>query len=58
VRDEVAKLNNSSLSREQQLSKISWKTVATNLASSGGSYHFGNATCKKKFVDIDPYREY
>ncbi|KAI9724819.1 MAG: hypothetical protein M1812_000095 [Candelaria pacifica] len=32
--------------------KIPWKQVADCIASRGGSYHFGNATCRKKWDDI------
>lgn len=32
--------------------KISWKLVGEYIWSNGGSYHFGNATCKKKWEDI------
>ncbi len=32
--------------------KISWKLVAEFIACNGGSYHFGNATCRKKWDEI------
>ncbi|KAE8382225.1 hypothetical protein BDV26DRAFT_278229 [Aspergillus bertholletiae] len=32
--------------------KVSWKMVAQYIWTHGGSYHFGNATCKKKWCDI------
>ncbi|KAL1963826.1 hypothetical protein VTN77DRAFT_7757 [Rasamsonia byssochlamydoides] len=32
--------------------KISWKRVAEYIWHKGGSYHFGNATCKKKWCEI------
>ncbi|KAE8349376.1 hypothetical protein BDV28DRAFT_160540 [Aspergillus coremiiformis] len=32
--------------------KVSWKRVAQYIWAHGGSYHFGNATCKKKWCDI------
>ncbi|PIG88167.1 hypothetical protein AARAC_007275 [Aspergillus arachidicola] len=32
--------------------KVSWKRVAQYIWTHGGSYHFGNATCKKKWCDI------
>ncbi|KAI9707417.1 MAG: hypothetical protein M1836_000378 [Candelina mexicana] len=32
--------------------KIPWKQVADCIASRGGSYHFGNATCRKKWDEI------
>lgn len=40
-------------SKEQRLAKISWKKVADFIAANGGSYHFGNSTCKKKWTEID-----
>ncbi|KAI9821540.1 MAG: hypothetical protein M1826_000617 [Phylliscum demangeonii] len=32
--------------------KIPWKQVAEHIAQNGGSYHFGNATCRKKWDEI------
>ncbi|OJD24252.1 hypothetical protein ACJ73_04389 [Blastomyces percursus] len=32
--------------------KISWKQVGEYISKNGGSYHFGNATCKKKWSQI------
>ncbi|KAE8140990.1 hypothetical protein BDV38DRAFT_268724 [Aspergillus pseudotamarii] len=32
--------------------KVSWKRVAQYIWTHGGSYHFGNATCKKKWCEI------
>ncbi|CAI7589828.1 unnamed protein product [Penicillium glandicola] len=32
--------------------KVSWKRVAEHIRENGGSYHFGNATCKKKWCEI------
>ncbi|KAJ5971264.1 uncharacterized protein N7479_001182 [Penicillium vulpinum] len=32
--------------------KVSWKKVAEHIWKNGGSYHFGNATCKKKWCEI------
>jgi hypothetical protein len=32
--------------------KVSWKKVAEYIWSHGGSYYFGNATCKKKWCEI------
>ncbi|KAI9806091.1 MAG: hypothetical protein M1833_004498 [Piccolia ochrophora] len=32
--------------------KMPWKKVAGYIAQHGGSYHFGNATCKKKWDDM------
>jgi hypothetical protein len=32
--------------------KIPWKRVADYIWHHGGSYHFGNATCKKKWWEV------
>jgi hypothetical protein len=32
---------------------VSWKQVADWIAQNGGSYHFGNATCKKKWMEVN-----
>ncbi|KAJ5114501.1 hypothetical protein NUU61_000260 [Penicillium alfredii] len=32
--------------------KVSWKKVAQHIWTHGGSYYFGNATCKKKWCEI------
>ncbi|KAJ5591848.1 uncharacterized protein N7459_002217 [Penicillium hispanicum] len=32
--------------------KVSWKKVAQYICAHGGSYQFGNATCKKKWCEI------
>ncbi|PGG99440.1 hypothetical protein AJ79_08514 [Helicocarpus griseus UAMH5409] len=32
--------------------KVSWKQVGEYISKNGGSYHFGNATCKKKWAQI------
>lgn len=29
--------------------KVPWKQVAEYIANNGGSYHFGNATCRKRW---------
>lgn len=47
------------LSRGQQqgykdsgLVKVPWKQVADYISDNGGSYHFGNATCRKKWDEL------
>lgn len=37
--------------------KVSWKKVAQYIWSHGGSYHFGNATCKRKWCEIHHVKE-
>ncbi|KAL4916705.1 hypothetical protein BDW62DRAFT_218639 [Aspergillus aurantiobrunneus] len=32
--------------------KIPWKKVAQYILTHGGSYHFGNSTCKKKWCEV------
>ncbi|KAH7360420.1 hypothetical protein BKA65DRAFT_547139 [Rhexocercosporidium sp. MPI-PUGE-AT-0058] len=43
------------LTRPSDLSRarIPWKQVAEYIASHGGSYHFGNATCRKRWDDLE-----
>ena len=33
--------------------KVAWKKVAEYISEHGGSYQFGNATCKKKWCEIN-----
>lgn len=40
------------LSNARQPPKVSWKKVAQYIGGHGGSYQFGNATCKKKWCEI------
>jgi hypothetical protein len=35
-----------------KVNKISWKNVAKYIKNNGGSYLYGNATCKKKWNEI------
>ncbi|KAJ6000020.1 hypothetical protein N7481_000429 [Penicillium waksmanii] len=35
-----------------QSPKIPWKKVSEHISANGGSYQFGNATCKKKWYEI------
>ena len=32
--------------------KVPWKLVAEYIANNGGSYHFGNATCRKRWDEL------
>jgi hypothetical protein len=41
------------LSRQDILGRLSWKKVANYISEHGGSYHFGNSTCKKKWAEIE-----
>ncbi|KAE8831729.1 hypothetical protein HRS9139_05971 [Pyrenophora teres f. teres] len=41
-----------SLDLLQRLGKVAWKKVADYIRAHGGSYHFGNSTCKKKWEDL------
>ncbi|KAF2202901.1 hypothetical protein GQ43DRAFT_479506 [Delitschia confertaspora ATCC 74209] len=58
VEKELDRLDSScrSLSRSQKLGKVSWKRVSEYIATHGGSYRFGNSTCKKKWNEIDDQR--
>ncbi|CAO2657198.1 Nn.00g033240.m01.CDS01 [Neocucurbitaria sp. VM-36] len=37
----------------QKLVKVQWKKVADYIDDQGGSYHFGNSTCKRKWLEIN-----
>ena len=39
------------LKSEQATNKVSWKKVAEKMAERG-SYHYGNATVKKKYMEL------
>ena len=41
------------LSLVQKLVKVQWKKVADYIDEQGGSYHFGNSTCKRKWVEVN-----
>jgi hypothetical protein len=45
----VRKLSNGS---DMSKNKVPWKLVAEYIANNGGSYHFGNATCRKRWDDL------
>lgn len=32
--------------------KVPWRHIADYIANNGGSYHFGNATCRKKWDEL------
>ncbi len=44
--------NGSNCSSSTKVNKISWKSVAQYIWANGGSYLYGNATCKKKWTEI------
>ncbi|CAG5178055.1 uncharacterized protein ALTATR162_LOCUS8512 [Alternaria atra] len=46
-----------SISFDQKISKVAWKKVAEFIADNGGSYHFGNATCKRRWLERNPARK-
>ncbi|OQE36793.1 hypothetical protein PENCOP_c011G00126 [Penicillium coprophilum] len=50
--DAYSSLANTSMSINES-PKVSWKKVAEHIRGNGGSYHFGNATCKKKWCEIN-----
>ncbi|KAF2438669.1 hypothetical protein P171DRAFT_154288 [Karstenula rhodostoma CBS 690.94] len=39
----------------QRLNKVSWKKVGEHISERGGSYRFGNSTCKKKWMEINQH---
>ncbi|KAJ5310676.1 uncharacterized protein N7443_003137 [Penicillium atrosanguineum] len=48
----VSNYSESGLSVSGSPPKVSWKKVAQHIWAHGGSYQFGNATCKKKWCEI------
>ncbi|CAK7265986.1 hypothetical protein SEPCBS57363_001867 [Sporothrix epigloea] len=32
--------------------RVAWKTVADSIVGGGGSYHFGNTTCRKRYDEL------
>jgi hypothetical protein len=44
--------NPHALNSDQKLVKVPWKKVAEYIAGNGGSYHFGNSTCKRKWIEL------
>ncbi|KGO45952.1 hypothetical protein PEXP_018320 [Penicillium expansum] len=50
--DTYSSLVNASINMNEP-PKVSWKKVAEHIWANGGSYHFGNATCKKKWCEIN-----
>jgi hypothetical protein len=52
--DRVDMSNHQTLSYDQRLAKVQWKKVADSIRSNGGSYHFGNSTCKRKWQELNP----
>ncbi|KAF1833808.1 hypothetical protein BDW02DRAFT_648109 [Decorospora gaudefroyi] len=46
-----------SVSFDQKLSKVPWKKVAEYINDNGGTYHFGNSTCKRKWLELHPGRK-
>ena len=45
----VRKLTNGS---DPMKARVPWKQVADYIANNGGSYHFGNATCRKRWDEL------
>jgi len=52
--DRIDANNYQSLGYDQRLAKVQWKKVADYIIANGGSYHFGNSTCKRKWVELNP----
>jgi hypothetical protein len=48
--------NNHALGYDHRLAKVQWKKVANAIRAHGGSYHFGNSTCKRKWQELHPRR--
>jgi hypothetical protein len=54
--DRIDASHHISLGYDQRLSKVQWKKVADYIRANGGSYHFGNSTCKRKWMELNPNR--
>jgi hypothetical protein len=55
VQQELNRINthgHQSLTYNQKLGKVQWKKVADYIYKFG-SYQFGNATCKRKWVEVN-----
>jgi hypothetical protein len=52
--DRIDSNNHQSLSYDQRLAKVQWKKVADSIHANGGTYHFGNSTCKRKWQELSP----
>jgi hypothetical protein len=52
--DRIESNHHNSLSYSQKLAKVQWKKIAEAIGTNGGSYHFGNSTCKRKWLEIHP----
>ena len=54
VQDEFDKLDvtQPSLERKQKPDKIPWMRIVESIAANGGSYKFGAATAKKKWIEV------
>lgn len=46
--------NPRALTIHQKLVKVRWKEVAEYINNHGGSYRFGNSTCKKEWLKRNP----
>jgi hypothetical protein len=42
---------------EVKQGRVPWKKVANYIFEHGGSYRFGNSTCRKKWDEIQAQRE-
>ncbi|KAF2823464.1 hypothetical protein CC86DRAFT_299202 [Ophiobolus disseminans] len=51
--DRIDANHHSSLGYDQRLGKVQWKKVADFIHANGGSYHFGNSTCKRKWTELN-----
>jgi hypothetical protein len=51
--DRIDASHHQTLSYEQRLAKVQWKKIADYINNNGGSYHFGNSTCKRKWTELN-----
>ena len=54
VQEELDKLDVSHphLDKKQKLDKVAWMKIVDSIATTGGTYRFGAATAKKKWIEV------
>jgi len=54
VQEELDKLDmtHPHLDKKQKLDKVAWMKIVDSIAKTGGTYRFGAATAKKKWLEV------
>ena len=54
VQEELGKLDvtHPHLDNKQKLDKVAWMKIVDSIATTGGTYRFGAATAKKKWIEV------